>query len=498
MGSSVVINSDVSGGTPSPFNCTSSTTFTLVIPVGSYVSGTWSVAMQNSTGGMSVDYIRTPSEGSTNTVIVANHGNTSGASYGPVALSTTQRGDINAYAGSTITCTYQNGLVSESNIIVTLTLIIGTTGGGTSGGASTVLTYIQFNSITDYLACMFTATLGDGKTVGAGDSAQLIPTSSYTYGTTHVSGSSADTLLSSTDCNLAGLYNINDYIVINGNTTNYRVLMTYYNGTTSYAVVSPPLTAAVSNATHVKAYDWGFSAYARLIEQKIYSYNNYALTTTLLPNIHDLQNYAPYEKIVMVAFKNSILGLKQACYNAGIALTLPLTDINSFATYYNTGSGGPYNALVSPDFALAYFNLLGRTISPSNVYAPVITNLGTWNAATSVFTSGMRVDGTRFAGTAVLNVSLPGGGSSGTTGTVSIPVTGLNAQGVLVNDTWFANINASLLTATLSGSSVKTVQAISGGWSLPGWLTTGTLKVSGGFPTGRISTSVLNPSSPPN
>ena len=488
------------------FPSTTQTTFTINIPAGSYSAATWSVTIGYSTGGNTTDYISTVSESSPS-LVVFTHGNGYNLTSTAVNANPTQLADINAAAGATLTCKYTNSTVTEQSVSVTLNLT--PSSGSSSGTLANVLSVAQYNQQTDYMAFCYTGSLGDGTTWGSGDSTQAVPTATYTNFSGHVKGSAGDTLITSTDVNLAGLYNINDWIAISTETVNHRVLMTYYNSTTStsYMVISPALaanTTVTTGSTHYKAPDWGMSAFSRLFENKIYSYSNYTLTTTTLPNVHDLQRYASIQKVVNNCFRKPLLGLKQVCKNSGNYLGVSsITDTNSFGSYYNTGTGGTYTALASPDFALLYLTMFGVWLTPSNVYSPAVESFGTYAAGSSTFTQKMVVNNLYFAGCPVLNLTgLVGGGSSGTTGTIYVTVSGLNANGVYVaSDVWTASVNASITSATVvpftAGSQVKVVQSVNAVTSVPSFVNSGTLNFAGALPTGRTSTLIPNGTTAP-
>lgn len=58
-------------------------------------------------------------------------------------------------------------------------------------------------------------------------------------------------------------------------------------------------------------------------------------------------------------------------------LRLPgVSDLRSFAAYYNTGAGGPYKCLLSSDFAALYKMLAGINLRPEDIAAPPGLTLG--------------------------------------------------------------------------------------------------------------------------
>lgn len=119
-------------------------------------------------------------------------------------------------------------------------------------------------------------------------------------------------------------------------------------------------------------------------------------------------------------------GLKPLC--VATAGTTAATSIDTFLKYYNIGAGGPWTALLAPDFGPIFQQVNnGVALSAYNVYFEVLQGATYTNgvgkfvangAGTGTFTAGQAIDSARYAGGfGQLTVS-------GSTGSGNVTVTG--------------------------------------------------------------------------
>ena len=171
-----------------------------------------------------------------------------------------------------------------------------------------------------------------------------------------------------------------------------------------------------------------------------------------------------------------------------LGLSSTITDLNSFARYYNTGAGGPWLCLFAPDFRAIYFALYGVNPDASNTYFEVLQGATYANALRKLvvgtgMTAGFDIDSTAYAGGfGQLNVS-------GLTGTGIVTATGdwrdvagnvLTAQNGTVNVT--AN-GVFVLTPPATNALLIKVTNI----TVPGGITAGTIYAEAKRPTGRTN-----------
>lgn len=138
-------------------------------------------------------------------------------------------------------------------------------------------------------------------------------------------------------------------------------------------------------------------------------------------------------------FRPLLQALAAACAASSLG---GVTDINSFATYYNAGVGGaaggsPQKCLLPPDFAALMSSAINITILPGNIYAPPITaGNGMGRLATGpAFTAGAVINPANYAGAAYLQVVV-----TGMTGSDILTITGTNQ--LAASKTWEVNLNA--------------------------------------------------------
>lgn len=163
------------------------------------------------------------------------------------------------------------------------------------------------------------------------------------------------------------------------------------------------------------------------------------------------------------------------------------SDLRSFAAYFNTGAGGPYQCLLSEGFADLYALLTTMTLSPADIRPPASASLGR-RAFGGVFRHGKRVDQEKYAGyprpavtseAATLTASRARGA-----GRVVVTGTARDQEGIVREDReWTAEITAHAaeesegipLTPAAEGDLLLHVTGI----TLPANLSAGELTVSG-------------------
>jgi len=182
---------------------------------------------------------------------------------------------------------------------------------------------------------------------------------------------------------------------------------------------------------------------------------------------------------------------------ARAAALVGVTDLNSYLSYYNTGSGGPWNCLCAPDFVNLYFACKSAFPSAPNAYFEVLqgaawqgttfTNaLGKFivsGAGAGAFTAGFAIDSTHFAGGfGQLNVS-------GLTGSGVVTVTGnwRNPDGTTQTATngtaTIAGNGVTVLTPPSANALLYAVTNI----AIAAGITAGTLYVEAKRPSGRTN-----------
>lgn len=166
-----------------------------------------------------------------------------------------------------------------------------------------------------------------------------------------------------------------------------------------------------------------------------------------------------------------------------------VSDLKSLASYYNTGAGGPWSALLSPVFDDVYAAVATPTsgtasLGPLNLYAPVITNMGSRTVGGS-FAAGTAVDASSFAGAAAARLHFTGGAWSGAD---AVTVTGIARTGLgatvtgatfTTGDIEVFGTGSVLLSPTVAGEILLSVTDI----TLPAAMTAGTATVSCDIPT---------------
>jgi hypothetical protein len=152
--------------------------------------------------------------------------------------------------------------------------------------------------------------------------------------------------------------------------------------------------------TLAKADDWGFSRLVRDLEAILLAYAEYDYVAAITAA------HAAWQIAGAASHINSVLSLFQStlntlCVGAGIT---GVSSVDTFATYYNTGAGGPWNALCAPSFRDVYYALAGENPTAANCYYEVLHGADHLHGLRSLV-----VGGTQTAGTSIDSASYAGG-----------------------------------------------------------------------------------------
>lgn len=230
---------------------------------------------------------------------------------------------------------------------------------------------------------------------------------------------------------------------------------------------------------------WGAYGKASGLETLVLALADYDQLQPLLTPTHNILSVTGWQNYVRTLFSSWITGMETTCSRAS-SVDASITGINTYATYYNTGAGGAFNALMCPDFRDIYYYTHNNTYpTAKNVYAPPGTSIGSYNVATLVLSGNSTVDTTKYAGHARITMTVAS--SAGTySGTVVIAVSGYNSAGTLTTDTWTSpTITGNGSVTITAGSTVKVVTQITAVNSVPAGMTAGTLTFTGLAPSGR-------------
>lgn len=204
--------------------------------------------------------------------------------------------------------------------------------------------------------------------------------------------------------------------------------------------------------------DYGANRKARDLLTLLMNFQDPDRTTNIEAQVRALQNALPHEKIVSSLFNSLVSAVNSDCNAA--ALT-GVTDIDTFANYYNLGTGGWWQATLPPDWRTIWNDLYSKFPTITNVYSPAIANMGQVSA-TGAGTVGSlsninNVDTTKYAGAVLLRLVV-----TGLTGTGVVTVTGTNHAGT-AGKTWTVTVTANGtydLVATSTGDLLTAISAI--------------------------------------
>lgn len=245
--------------------------------------------------------------------------------------------------------------------------------------------------------------------------------------------------------------------------------------------------------TLTRAADYGMNRKARDLEvlligdgSTVYGVGDYASMNALIQSVHALQSIAPYEKLAPTIFTSVLQAINNACAAQALA---GVTTIDQFATYMNTGAGGPNNCLLNPYFAEVYKLTMNTGLTAGNVWSPLIQGnpgMGAWaitGAGTGNFTGGTAVTAASYVGAGLAQVQVEAALTGAPNYTVT--VTGTNQAGT-GGRTWTGTITGNAqgatytLTPGVATDCLVSVQAI----AITG-ATAGTVVVWASPPAGR-------------
>lgn len=165
-----------------------------------------------------------------------------------------------------------------------------------------------------------------------------------------------------------------------------------------------------------------------------------------------------------------------------------VTTISGFANYYCIGAGGPYLALLCPDFRTVYNLVRGSYPLNTNCYSPAVTSMASRSKASSVaaaFVAGTDVDASLYAGAARLQAVITS--FAGAAGVLQVIGNGRTAAGVAVTGrVWSANVTANgtvTLLPAVAGDICYKVTDIQ--W--PASITDGAATIAAAIPAGRAN-----------
>ena len=207
------------------------------------------------------------------------------------------------------------------------------------------------------------------------------------------------------------------------------------------------------------------------------------------------------ERIAVRQMQGILERLAGLCRAANIDSSI--TNIETFLTYYNTGAGGDWNALMpGPQWRELYYQWKRAYPSISNLYFEIVQG-GTFRGTTytnalakfvvsgagaGTLTDGAAVDTTKYAGgVGYLVVSgLAGSGNVTVTGTGWDPATGA----ITASSTWITSVSGDGSTAIVVGAGTAPAGCLLNNVtniSIAAGITAGTIYVECRKPTGRES-----------
>lgn len=181
----------------------------------------------------------------------------------------------------------------------------------------------------------------------------------------------------------------------------------------------------------------------------------------------------------------------EALRSAGVASISSVNTLDTFLTYYNTGSGGPWNALMAPDFRNIFYAAKRGYPTATNVYLEVLQGSTYTNGLRKLVVTGAGT-GTQTAGYDIDSDDYAGGFGqvimSGITGSGVVTVTGTwrKTDGTVAEGAGTATVsgnNTFVLTPPFTNALLLTVTNI----AAANGITSGTLYAEAKRPTGRTN-----------
>lgn len=207
-----------------------------------------------------------------------------------------------------------------------------------------------------------------------------------------------------------------------------------------------------------------------------------------------------YAERLAVRLSQSVLeGLNALVRAANIDASI--TGVESFLTYYNTGAGGEWNALMPgpqwrelyyqwkrayPAIGNLYFEVLEGGTFRGTTYTNALGKFVVSGAGTGTFTDGAAVDTTKYAG-GIGNLKV-----SGLTGSGNVTITGTGwnpaTNAITASVTWITSVSGDGNTAIVVGGGTAPADCLINNVTnitIAAGITAGTIFVEAKKPTGR-------------
>ena len=142
--------------------------------------------------------------------------------------------------------------------------------------------------------------------------------------------------------------------------------------------------------------DYGYSRAARELEAAVHSIHHFPTSGPLL---HRMHLHSTRVSNMLVAEMREILEpLSVVAARSAQPLGLSWMNVSDYCQYYNVGAGGPWNALISEEFAELYTAWFGAVkFAPTSIAAPVMGTLARRAVGANEVQVGF-VDPERYAG----------------------------------------------------------------------------------------------------
>lgn len=132
--------------------------------------------------------------------------------------------------------------------------------------------------------------------------------------------------------------------------------------------------------------------------------DDYEIETDMLDAVHTCLTKSNIESIAYFAI-NPVQSLVNHCSSRGTDVDSSISDLATFLSYYNGGSGGSaYANMLTPEFAKLYLALMGSSLPADGVMNDAIHPV--WNTAGSANGMGKRAVGGSFTDGDAVNVTL--------------------------------------------------------------------------------------------
>lgn len=235
----------------------------------------------------------------------------------------------------------------------------------------------------------------------------------------------------------------------------------------------------LGDSSQVLGSDWGASLAARQLENLVIATGDGDQITALQGAFRLLEG--GFARFLPSLLSRPMIILGQDCRKAAVAPGVGTID--KFAGYYNIGAGGPYTALLCPDFATTYsLATSGGALSASNVYSPNIASMYQ-QVIGGASTPGTAVTTASYAGAGLAQLQVSG--FTGASGLVTVTGSARLANGTIAaGHTFTATVAANgnfTLAPTVAGDLLTSVSSVSAAVAI----LTGTLIVACLPPAGR-------------